>query len=128
MFIIQGILFIIVGLKDKISFNFRKDLYGITGVIFLLYGLIIYPILNYVFGHHWPSNPTFGLPCPTTIFTFGLLLWTDKKVPKFVLIIPFLWSLIGVSAVISLGIWEDLGLVFAGVLGTVLLWIRDRSK
>ena len=94
----------------------------------MLYAIIIYPILNYVFGHWWPSNPTFGWPCPRTIFTFGLLLWTNKKVPKYILIIPLIWALIGMSAAINLGIWEDLGLIVAGILGVVLLWIRDRNK
>ncbi|MEW6408197.1 MAG: DUF6064 family protein [Patescibacteria group bacterium] len=128
LFIIQGILFLFVGFKDKLSFKFRKDAYGITGSIFVLYAIIIYPILNYVFGHWWPSNPTFGLPCPTTIFTFGLLLWTNKKVPKYILIIPLIWALIGMSAAINLGVWEDLGLIFAGILGVILLWVRDRKK
>ena len=128
LFIIQGLLFLFVGLKDKLSFRFRKDVFGITGSIFVLYSIIIYPILNYVFGHWWPSNPTFGLPCPTTIFTFGLLLWTNKKVPKYILIIPLLWALIGMSAAINLGIWEDLGLIVAGLFGVILLWIRDRKR
>lgn len=128
LFIIQGLLFIFVGLKDKLSFKFSKGHYGIIGSVFVLFAIFIYPILNYVLGHWWPSNPTFGLPCPTTIFTFGLLLWTNKKVPKYILIIPLLWALIGVSAAISLGIWEDIGLAIAGVLGVLLLWIRDRKK
>ncbi|MCF7800315.1 DUF6064 family protein [Candidatus Babeliales bacterium] len=128
LFIIQGLLFLFVGFKDKLSFKFRKDVYGITGSIFVLYAIIIYPILNYIFGHWWPLNPTFGLPCPTTIFTFGLLLWTNKKIPKYILIIPLLWALIGMSAAINLGIWEDLGLIATGVLGVILLWTRDRKR
>lgn len=128
LFIIQGLLFLYLGLKDRLSFEFKKDSNGIIGGIFILYGLMIYPILNYFFGHWWPSNPTFGLPCPTTIFTFGLLLWTNKKVPKYVLVIPLLWSLIGVSAAINLGIWEDVMLVIAGISGTILIWVRDRKS
>jgi hypothetical protein len=127
LFIVQGILFLFVGLKDKLSFQYQKDSYGIIGSIFIVYAIIIYPLLNYVFGHWWPSNPTFGLPCPTTIFTFGLLLWTDKKVPKYIIIIPLLWALIGMSAATNLGIWEDLMLVMAGIVGTILIWWRDRK-
>jgi hypothetical protein len=36
-------------------------------------------------------------------------------------VIPFLWSLLGVSASYQLGIREDIGLLAAGVLGVGLL-------
>jgi hypothetical protein len=42
-------------------------------------------------------------------------------------VVPFLWSLIGVSAPINYGIYEDIGLVVAGVLSVGLLWWRDRQ-
>jgi hypothetical protein len=93
----------------------------------ILYAMVLYPILGSLFGHVYPQSPTFGLPCPTTIFTFGLLLWTDLKVPKSVLVIPFVWSLIGFSAALSLGILEDTGLLVAGVVGLILLLLRDKK-
>jgi hypothetical protein len=61
------------------------------------------------------------------IFTFGLLLLTNATVPKSLLVIPFLWSLLGVSASYQLGIREDMGLLLAGVLGVGLLLWRDRT-
>jgi hypothetical protein len=88
---------------------------------------MIYPTLGYFLGHIYPKSPTFGLPCPTTIFTFGLLLWTDVKLPKTILIIPFLWSLVGFTAALTLGILEDTGLLVSGVLGVGLILFRDRS-
>jgi hypothetical protein len=89
-----------------------------------------YPLLGYLQGHIYPAAPTFGLPCPTTIFTFGILLWTDKKLPVITLVIPFLWSLIGFSAAFSLGIREDTGLLIAGLLTTImiLIWNKRISK
>jgi hypothetical protein len=66
-------------------------------------------------------------PCPVTIFTFGLLLLADKRVPKYLLVIPFLWSLLGFSAALALTIREDIGLLIAGVLGTILIAVRDRK-
>lgn len=128
-FIIQGLLIFYTGiLRNKISFHFRPDAYGITGLLFIFYALIIYPLLNNVFGHIYPSSPTFGLPCPTTIFTFSLFLWTDSKFPKILLIIPFLWSLVGFSAAISLGIIEDTGLVVAGLVTTGMILYRERKS
>ena len=93
----------------------------------MLYALIIYPILGYLFGHKYPYSPTFGLPCPTTIFTFGILLFVNKKIPVLVLIIPLLWSIIGFGAALNLSIYEDYGLLIAGILGFILLVVSNKN-
>ena len=98
-FVLQGILFFIAGaLKNNLRFRFRPDLFGIIGGAFFVYALVIYPALGYWFGHRYPAAPTFGLPCPTTIFTFGILLWTDRRVPLYLLAIPLAWSFIGMGS------------------------------
>jgi hypothetical protein len=90
--------------------------------------MVVYPVIGTLLGHAYPQSPVFGVaPCPTTIFTFGLLLWTTAKVPKYVLVIPLLWSLLGVTAAFTLGIREDTGLLVAGVVGTILLIWCDRG-
>jgi hypothetical protein len=127
LFIAQGILFFVAGAwRQKISFKPDLSLYSIIGGLFILYGMVIYPVLGYFFGHVYPHSPTFGLPCPTTIFTFGLLLWADK-LPKYLLVIPVIWSLIGFVAAIQLGVLEDIMLLVAGLVATTLIWHRDRT-
>jgi hypothetical protein len=129
VFVIQGILFLYAEVFTRsLSFKYRPDIYGIFGIVFILYALSIYPLLGYLFGHGFPNGPTLGVPCPTTIFTFGVLLWTEKKVPKYLLVIPFVWSLIGFSAALSLGVKEDYGLFVAGVIGTILILLRDKKS
>lgn len=126
-FIIQGILFFVFGvLKNDLSFQLKSDLNGIAGAILILYALLIYPVLGAIFGHTYPSNPTFGLPCPTTIFTFGILLCAIKKIQIYILIIPLLWSLMGFSAALNMGVKEDFGLVIAGILGFILILIKNK--
>jgi hypothetical protein len=50
----------------------------------------------------------------------GLFVMAARSIPRYVLIIPFIWTLIGTSAAIFLGIKEDLGLLVSGVvLGVV---------
>ena len=121
-FVLQGVLFFTAGVwKNNLGFRFRLDLFGITGSAFLIYALVIYPALGYWSGHRYPSAPTFGLPCPTTIFTFGMLLWTNRRVPLYVLAIPLAWSFIGISAAISLGMTEDYGLLAAGLIGSSVI-------
>lgn len=129
LFIFQAGVFLYYGVfKNSLSFGYRADGYGVTGLVLLIYALVIYPALGYMLGHVYPQSPTFGLPCPTTIFTFGILLWTDKRVPLMVLVIPFLWSIIGFTAALSLGIREDTGLLVAGLLATGLLALRNHRR
>ena len=66
-------------------------------------------MLGYFLGHRYPAAPSFGLPCPTTIFTLGLLLWKRDKMPAWLFLIPLLWSAIGFSAALVLGMKEDVG-------------------
>jgi hypothetical protein len=89
---------------------------------------VIYPLLGLAFDHSYPRVALFGVaPCPTTIFTFGILLWTTKSVPVYLLVIPFLWSIIGGSAALNLRVPPDYGLVVTGVLGTPLILIQNRK-
>ncbi|MCF8242790.1 MAG: DUF6064 family protein [Melioribacteraceae bacterium] len=127
--IMQGGIFIYFGLlKNELTFEFKKDGFSYTGIIFFLYALIIYPVLGYLFGHEYPYSPTFGLPCPTTIFTFGMLLFIDKKIKSGVYLIPLIWSLIGAFAAFNMGIYEDYGLLAAGIIGTILLAFKNKKK
>ncbi|SHE33934.1 DUF6064 family protein [Flavisolibacter ginsengisoli] len=122
LFIIQGLLFFYYGvLKQRIRYKVKQNKPGMMGTTLVIFALIIYPALGYLFGHVYPSTPVFGVPCPTTIFSFGILLWSDKKVPVIILIIPFSWSLVGFFAATVLGMREDFALVLAGLLATALL-------
>jgi len=128
LFILQGIMFTGCGLiRKKLSFKYTKSIYNYVGLIFLLYALIIYPVLGTFLGHAYPYSPTFGLPCPTTIFTFGILLFTNNKMPWHLLIIPLLWSIVGFTAALKLTIYEDSGLIIAGVTAFSLLLINNRK-
>lgn len=123
LFIAQAIFLFYLGvLQRKLRFCFSWNLSGLVGVVLILYALVIYPILNYQFHHGYPTMPTFGVPCPTTIFTFGILTWANGEHRPFVFVIPVLWSLVGFSAALSLGMIEDFGLVGAAVFGLLCLF------
>ncbi|MGD8428731.1 MAG: DUF6064 family protein [Balneolaceae bacterium] len=130
LFIIQGLLFLFAGFATrKLRFQYRNDVYGITGIALIGYAMIIYPIIGYYSGHAYPFAPMFGVaPCPATIFTFGLLLWTKARVPVWLFTIPAIWSIIGSTAAIKLGIHEDLGLALAGIVTVYLLMYRDHQS
>jgi hypothetical protein len=47
-------------------------------------------------------------------------------VPTGLLVIPTLWALIATQAAFAFGVWQDLGLLAAGVTtGAVLWWTRE---
>ncbi len=124
--ILQGLLFLFAGsLQNRLIFRLHSDAYATTGWIFIFYALLIYPVLGGLMGHIYPYSPTFGAPCPTTIFTFGLLLLTVRTVPKYLLIIPLLWSFVGFSAALNFGFWEDTGLLLAGIVCTTMIFFKD---
>jgi len=129
LFIIQAIVWLLSGvIRPKLSFQLDTNPYALTGIVLIVYAMLVYPILGTLLGHGYPRSPSFGVaPCPTTIFSFGLLLLSSAKVPKSVLVIPLLWSLLGFTASFLLGVGEDIGLVVAGVLSVGLLLWRDRT-
>lgn len=92
----------------------------VVGGGLLAYAFCIYPLLNVVLGHSYPEMPTFGLPCPTTIATFGLLCWATPRPPWSVWAIPLAWAFIGTSAAFILGIPEDAGLAAAATLAVAM--------
>jgi len=127
LFFLQSLLFLWKGVfKNELSFRFQKNFSSITGTVLMLFALFIYPLIGYFSGHIYPYNPTFGLPCPVTIFTFGLLLITDKRIPVIVLVIPFLWSIIGTFAAFLLDVREDTGLLIAAFIAAILLIMKNR--
>lgn len=127
LFVFQGVLFLFTGFfRNGLIFRYVNNLKGWVGAVMLCYALVVYPVLGHALGHRYPASPTFGLPCPTTIFTFGMLLWVDKRPPVYLLIIPLLWALVGSSAALNLGIREDFGLPVTGLATVWLIW-RQRS-
>jgi len=128
LFLLQGVLFLFMAYRERHpEFGFKGDAYGLTGSLFILYAVLIYPIIGSLLGHGYPYAPMFGVaPCPTAIFTFGILLWAKKRVPWWLLAIPVLWSVIGFFAALNLGIREDIGLLVAGLVGAWMLLARNR--
>ena len=128
IFVIEALLFFAVALQERtMTFRLRRDAYGACAAALFIYALIMYPSLGYLMGRVYPAAPTFGLPCPTTIFTFGLLLSAEGKVPIRLLPVPLAWSLLGTAAASHLGVTEDYALIATGLLSTALIISRNRK-
>jgi hypothetical protein len=123
LFLAQALLFGWAALRGSLSLRMGRNAYGVLGAIFIVYALLIYPIIGVLTGHGYPAAPTFGAPCPTTIFTFGVLLWADRRVPVQLLVVPVLWSVAGASAVWVYGVVADAALPLTGLAAlTMITW------
>ena len=96
----------------------------LVGAALLAYALVGYPAVAALAGQHYPAMPTFGLPCPTTIFTLGVLAWCVRPVPRSVLVVPVLWTVIAMFAAVPFGIVEDFALPLA--VAATLIVLRRR--
>lgn len=99
-----------------------------AGLALVAYALVGYPLVGALAGQRFPAMPTFGLPCPTTIFTLGLLILARRPVPVGVFIVPLAWSFVGSTAAFQLGVVEDMGLLLAALLTLAVLAARMRSE
>lgn len=79
------------------------------------FALLVYPVIGHLAGHAYPATPSFGLPCPTTIFTVGMLMLMAPGAPRWLHVAPLLWALVGASAAFLLGVYQDLGLIVAAL-------------
>ena len=103
----------------RLSFEIPSGPRRYLGGGLLAYALAVYPVLSLLLGRY-PEVPTFGLPCPTTIFTIGMACFLRRPFPRYALAVPILWSAIGATAVFQFGVVQDLGLPVAGAVG---LWL-----
>jgi len=128
LFTLQAAALAYVGLfQRRLMFGASNAPIAWIGVALVLYAAVIYPLLGVAAGHAPAELPTFGVtPCPITIFTFGMLLLTIRPVPRLLLIVPILWSLIGGSAAVLLRVPQDWLLLVSGIVSVALLAGRDQ--
>ncbi|MCZ7658184.1 MAG: DUF6064 family protein [Xanthobacteraceae bacterium] len=126
LFVIQGLLFAWTAARGRLAIRFAPDPAGWTGLGLALFAMALYPLIGALAGHGWPRAPVFGVaPCPTTIFTWGVLLMS-ARMPRHLAIVPLVWSLIGGTAAFFLGVPEDLALPVAALIAIVLMLLRGR--
>jgi hypothetical protein len=122
LFVLGAAAFVWFGVvRRRLAFNIGWTPRHILAGVFIVYALA-YPGLVLLTGLQWPRMPAFGVPCPTTLFTAGLLLAAVPPVPRWVFVAPILWALIGGSAAVTLGVTPDYMLFVAALalLGYVI--------
>lgn len=125
LFVVQGLLFFVTGtIRGRLALRFGNSTYGWLGAILIALAMLFYPLAG---AQDWARVAHVGVaPCPTTLFTFGMLLLAQPRMPWHLLVIPVLWSLIGGSAALVLGIPQDAVLPVAALLTVVLATRKNR--
>jgi hypothetical protein len=125
LFLVQAALFVRVGIvQGRLSFAPGRDAWAIVAWLLVAYSLL-YPAINAVQHLTWWRIPMFGVPCPTMIFTVGLLMLAREDSWR-LSIVPVIWSVIGGSAAFLLAVRADYVLPLAG-LALAIITIQRRS-
>jgi hypothetical protein len=123
LFIVQALLFAHTALlRSDLRFYRGHGLCAGMGWALIVYSALIYPVIGFA-GHGYPAMPMFGItPCPVTLFSLGALLLAQQPVPRRLLVIPFVWALVGGSAAFLLSVPQDWPLLASGLLVVPWLW------
>jgi len=122
MSLLGGLAFLWHGVvRRRLRFAWVGGGRAFAGALLIVFALVVYPLWSWLAGYAYPSMPTFGLPCPTTIFTIGILAFMTPGYPRSPLLMPVLWCVVGTQAAIFLGVPQDMGLIIAGAVGVVLM-------
>jgi hypothetical protein len=123
LFVLQGILLLWHVASGGLRFGAAGTARWL-GWTLVGYAAVLYPLLGLWAGYRAAQLPMFGItPCPLTLFTFGVLLLATPPVPRALLVVPFIWSLVGGSAAALLQVPQDWPLL-ASALCVVVLWRR----
>ncbi len=112
--------------RRRLAFAWPGGARGWAGALLAAFALAGYPVASRLAGHAFPATPTFGLPCPTTLFTVGMLAFLVAPYPRVPFVVPVAWCLVGAQAAVALAMPQDASLLAAAAVG-IALAIRNRA-
>jgi len=128
-FVLQGLLFLLETFpRKKLEFEFNGKFIDYLAYVFIIFGIIIYPIILYYLENSLGRTITLGLPCPSTILTFGFLMLTSSKLSKYLLIIPAFWTIVGTGAAINFGVYPDYLMPVSALIALIYLFVRKKGR
>jgi len=128
LFVLQAAVLVhSVVLRGRLSFAQSRTPSTWLGWMLIAYAGVAYPLIGLTLARTSAELPMFGgTPCPVTLFTLGLLLLAKAPVPRRLLLIPFVWSIVGGSAALLLEVAQDWVLLLSALV-VPLIVLRDRS-
>jgi len=114
LFLLQAAVFFWAGVvHGRLSFAPWRNAWAPVAWGLVAYSLV-YPAINAAQHPSVSRIPTFGVPCPTMIFTAGMLMLATPRSWRLSMV-PVMWSVIGGSAAFLLGVYADYALPLAGI-------------
>ena len=114
LFLMQAAMFFWAGVVNgRLSFAPWRTTWAPVAWGLVAYSLV-YPAINAAQHLSVSRIPSFGVPCPTTIFTAGMLMLATPRSWRLSMV-PVMWSVIGGSAASLLGVHADYALPLAGI-------------
>jgi hypothetical protein len=127
LFLGQAVLFFRVGVgQRRLSFAPWNNAWAPLAWGLIVYSLV-YPAINAVDHLSLLRIPTFGVPCPTTIFTVGVLMLATPRCWS-LSSLPVIWSAVGGSATVLLGVHADVALPIAGIALAIFMVQRNTPQ
>ncbi|HEX5719637.1 MAG TPA: DUF6064 family protein [Thermoanaerobaculia bacterium] len=121
LFPIQALIFFVEGTcRGRLDFRSRAGAAPVAGALFLLYSLIVQPILQIALEPGALHLPVHELGFDAVLFTFGLLLFLKEGFPRYILALPLVWAAMGGMAAFQDGGPRDWGLLAALLAGSFL--------
>jgi hypothetical protein len=124
LFILQGVLLAWAATSGQTSLRFRRRPRDWAGLGLAVTALAGYPLLDLLSGVAWPAVRLPGSdPCPTALFTLGVLLLAEGRSAAGLMMLPALWTLAAGATGWVIGIGHDQILPLGAVTALVLaLW------
>jgi tetratricopeptide (TPR) repeat protein len=94
--ILEALLFAGLGaIGGKARLEARHGAWAVLGAVFLVYSLLVFPVLGQVFDILVFRKSVFELPFPLVLFTCGILFFAPGAGTDFLLGVPLFWALWG---------------------------------
>lgn len=129
-FTLQGVLLLLLGtVRSGMALRYEREAARNAGMGFMLYALFAYPAIAIALGVPLTAVPVPGIaPDATILFTLGILLLTERRVPLSLAVIPLGTAAAnGVSAWL-IGLPADYVMLPAAAVALALLIYRNRRQ
>jgi len=91
--ITEAALFLIASVK--LELEVRTGPWALAGTAFIVYSLLVFPLVGRVSEIDWFKSSALFLPFPPVLFTCGVLFFAVNRKAPLLLALPFLWALAG---------------------------------
>lgn len=121
-----SVLFFVDIFTNKISLERNRRYDKGVAAIYLLF--LLYPVVGFMLGRHFPEISMWLMPCPLTVFTIALLTSFMTAKNTWIYILLLLWALPGLPKSFMFNIQEDLILGLTGIFGIIVLVLQHRCN